>query len=786
MNSNPKVVNSGKSVELTVLNTGVAVIKLDVKDSKVNLLSTDVMTELDATLDALRDMRNVTGLVIVSGKEDNFVAGANVKEIVTVQKQPSTVAFEATQRGKAVFAKLTKLPYRTVVAINGTCLGGGTELALWCTHRLGSNSAKTKMGLPEVGLGFIPGWGGTVRLPKLVGAQKALEMITAPLKAFEADKCWRMGLLDEIVPADRLLERAIEVARGASVKRFRKPLKARLIRAALEKKWTAAVALTLVGLLVGGLLGLVGGGLVGLCTGSILGAALKGATWLGLGLGLVGGVAGSRVRFGLNALRKGATAAIMKETKGNMPAPPAALKVVLAALTQPESVALTMESKAFAELCVGQVSQNMVRLFLSMQDAKKGSNDVAPSVKVKTVGVLGCGVMGSGIAQSAAFAGYKVVVREPFAKSMEKGRGAIKELFDKAVDAKKLSREDGDARFANITFTAEYADMADCDLVIEAIIEDVKLKQAALAELEKVIKKPFVFATNTSSLSVNELASTATRQDLYGGLHFFNPVHKMMLVEVVRAKNTSEGTIVALKAFAARLGKTVVVTSDSAGFAVNRILAPYLFEAIRLFENGVAGEDIEKAMTKFGMPMGPLALLDEVGLDICGKVLHQMNEALGARLAPPALIKVLDSLKLLGKKGGKGIYLYDESGKRKGFNPDVTEHIKKALKARGIEGKVERKVEDIQDRLVLVMVNEAALALEKGVVEDPADLDLAMILGTGFAPFRGGVIRYADQTGLGNVLQKLESLEQVAGANYAPAKLLRDLAAAGKCFHSAK
>ncbi|MBY0548793.1 MAG: enoyl-CoA hydratase/isomerase family protein [Candidatus Obscuribacterales bacterium] len=779
MSTNLKIVSDGVAVKLAVLNNGVAVLTLDAPDSKVNVFSTPVMEELEATLDKLAGMTEVRGLVIVSGKKDNFVAGANIDEIVEIQRMPSTVAFDASQKGKEVFAKLTKLPYRTVAAINGGCLGGGTEMALWCTHRIASDSLKTNFGLPEVGLGFIPGWGGTVRLTKLIGAQKALEIITQPLKTFEAGYCWKLGMIDEVVAADKLQERAIEIALGKNPKRAGKKLKAKAMRAGLEKKWPAAALLTVVGLLAGGLLGFIGGGICGLIFGGALAGAVTGAMWTSSILGIIGLIAGSKVAFGRNALRKGATAAIMKETKGNLPAPPAALKVVLSALTRPESEALVLESQAFAELCVTPISQNLVRLGRAVAGAKKAGNEVAPSVTVKTVGVLGCGVMGSGIAQAAAFAGFKVVVREPFEKSMEKGRAAIKGLFDKAVEAKKISREDADTRFGNITFTANYADMKDCDLVIEAIIEDVAKKQEALAELEKVIAKPFIFATNTSSLSVNELASTATNKALYGGLHFFNPVHKMKLVEVIRANGTSEGTIAALKAFAAKIGKTVVVTTDSAGFAVNRILAPYLFEAIRLFEQGVPAADIEKAMTKFGMPSGPLALLDEVGLDVCAKVIHQMNAALGDRLAPPALLAQLEKSKLLGKKGGKGFYLYDAAGKRsKDFNPEVLAMVTAKPSP--------RKVEEIQDRLALAMVNEAVLALQEGIVADPADLDLAMILGTGFAPFTGGVIRYADQTGLTTVLQKLEALQKVAGENYAPAQLLRDRAAAGKSFHTSK
>ena len=768
-------VSFGDAVALTVLDNGVAVVKLDLKDSKVNLLSFQVLNDFSSALDALAALPGIKGLVICSGKDDNFVAGANVNEIQTVQRQSPTVAFEATQHGKAVLGKIAALPFTTVVAINGTCLGGGTELALACDYRLASDSGKVKIGLPEVGLGFIPGWGGTVRLPKMIGAQAALELILQPLKTWDADKAWKMGLVSEVVPAVDLFDRALAVALGARPKQFKAPLKARFMRSILEDKLTMAAAL----LVVAGLLGLVGGaalgGLAGLFFGKAAAWALSSATWAGSVLALAGAAAGYLVPIGQMVIRKQATAGIMKETRGNYPAPLAALKVALAGLSLPEEKAFEMESREFAKLCVGEVSQSLVRMFLSMQDAKKLPAGVSPVVQVKTVGVLGCGVMGAGIAQAAAFAGYKVVAREPFAKSMEKGKAAIKGMFDELVERRKLTREEADKRFGNITFTDKYTDLADCDLVIEAIIEDVKAKQEALSELEKVIiGKKFVFATNTSSLSLNELAVTAKDPSLFGGLHFFNPVHKMPLVEVVQGDKTSDATVAALKLFAGKLGKTVVTTKDSAGFIVNRILAPYLYEAIRLFEDGVPGEDIEKAMTKFGMPMGPLALLDEVGLDICSKVIHVMNAALGDRVGGTKLLDFVEKTKLLGKKGGKGIYLYDEKGKRLGFNPDLLAQVSQTPK--------KKKLEEIQDRLAMVMVNEAALCMAEGIVDTAAELDLAMILGTGFAPFTGGPLRYADTLGSRVVLQKMGLLHQVAGENYKPAALLAEHAARGTTF----
>lgn len=706
------------AVNLRVLPSRIAVITIDLPDSKMNVLSTALMTELETVLDQLASTPNVDGLVIISGKEDNFFAGANLEEIVSIQTQPSVVAYNATQRGKAVFAKIAALPYRTVAAINGVCLGGGTELTLFCSHRIASDSPKTKIGLPEVGLGFLPGWGGTVNLPKLIGAQAAMELILQPLKTWDSKKAWRTGMVDEIVPQARLLERAIEVAQGAKVKRASQPIKARATRWLLESN--------------------------------------------GLGRRL---------------LTKFATQAIWAETKGNYPAPPAAFKVVLAALTQPREQAFDLESQTFARLATTPESRALVGVFFATQESKKAPLNARPHINVRTIGVLGAGVMGAGIAQAAMYSGYNVVLFDKFEQGLERGRKTIAGLFDGLVEKRKMTREEADTRMAKLTTTLTYDQLADCDLVIEAIIEDMGAKKSALAELERVINKPFIFATNTSSLSVSKMAVDARTPGNVGGLHFFNPVHKMLLVEVVAGEQTSNETVATLKAVVGRLNKTAVTSADAPGFIVNRILAPYLYESIRLMEQGVPLKDIEDAMKRFGMPMGPLALLDEVGLDIATKVIHVLHDALGDRLKAPCILGFIESAKLLGKKGGKGLYDYDPTGKRLDFSAE----LRAAIKADASP----KTRSEIQDRLALAMVNEAARCMEEGIVEDPSQLDLAMILGTGFPPFRGGVLRYADTQGLRAVVQKLEYLAKVAGPNYEPAAILRRKADEGSTFYGA-
>lgn len=769
---NSKTLSRGNAVELSVLDDGVAVIKLDLAGSKVNKLSTPVMNEFEAALDTLAKLSGIRGLVIYSGKTDMFIAGADLEEVAKIQTMSPTVSFEATEHGKAVFAKLAALPFRTVAAVDGVCLGGGTELALACKFLLASDNSKTKFGLPEVGLGFIPGWGGTVRLPKKIGVKTALELILQPMKTWDSSKAWRVGMVSEVVPAENLLDRAVEVAKGAKPRVAKQPLKARLERAALEKTWVGVVALALAGGLAGGLVGGLLGGLYGLIFSSFLGAAATGACWVSAFAALVGAVYGKVVPVGRNMLRKGANAQVYKETKGNYPAPLAAIKVAMAAIEGSEDRAYKLESRMFGSLCSGEISQNLVRLFHLTQSTKKLNVELP-----KTVGVLGCGTMGAGIIQLTAFSGFKVVARDPYPGAIEKGAATVKGLFDKLVEKKMMSREEADRLYGNITWVKDdFAPLVDCDLIIEAIIENVAAKQAVYLELEKALAgKKAIIATNTSSLSVSKLASCLADPSRFGGLHFFNPVHLMKFVEVIKGEKTSDEVAATLQAFAGKLGKVTRAFKDSELFAVNRILTPGNFEAMRLFEEGVPGEDIEKAMTKFGMPMGPLALMDEVGLDICANVVTQMHKSVGDRMKPSKLLAFIKENKLTGKKGGKGIYLYDANGKRLGLNPELLAQVSQTP--------VKKKVEEIQDRIVLAMVNEAVLCMAEGVATDPDDINLAMILGTGWAPFRGGPLRYADALGVRTVLQKLETLHQVTGNdNYKPAQLLREMAAHGKSF----
>lgn len=715
--------SSAKAVTLSVSDTGLATITIDVPNSKLNTLGSQSMGELNEIIDSLANNSQIKGLVIQSGKADNFIAGADVLEIRQLQKGTQLEVYKASQLGKFVFSKIDTLPFNVVAAINGICLGGGTELVLACDYRVASSAAK--IGLPEVKLGFIPGWGGCVRLPGLVGAQKAIELITTG-RVLDGQKAWKIRLVDEVTAPEMVVSRAGEIALGA-----------------LPQKATSSFQENAMSMLL------------------------------------------EQNPLGQHLLRTQVTKMIQRETKGKYPAPKEALDVILKSLKLPNDQALELESQAFSRLAVTDVSKNLVGIFFAQNESKKFPPDVTEKPKVTTVGVLGAGVMGAGIAQALVKAGYKVIVKDVKQEFLDKGKATIEGLFSKLVQRRKLSQAEADKLVSAVVFTTSYDELAECDLVIEAVIEDLKVKQDALAECDRVIQKPYVFASNTSSLSIDKIAEATSDPAKVVGLHFFNPVHKMPLVEVVRGAKTSSMALATAMTVALKIDKTTVITKDAPGFVVNRILAPYLREAVILVEEGVPINDIDKAMKDFGMPMGPLALLDEIGLDVSAKVIHVMHEALGGRMAEPSLLTNIQALKLLGKKGGRGIYLYDEKGKIQRIkngkktenvvNPDVQAAVKHSPS--------KRTAGDIQDRLVLLMLNEAVRCIEEGIVEDPAQLDLAMIFGTGYPPFQGGILRYADASGIQTMFERMEMLYRVAGPRYAPCQLMRGLSAQRRTFY---
>jgi len=687
---------------------------LDVPGEKVNTLSTAVMEELRGLLETAPANGKLKALIFVSRKEDCFIAGARIEEIGDITSE--TAAYDACRKGQDVLDRIARLPIPTAAAIDGVCLGGGLELALACRYRLASDHPKTRLGLPETRLGIIPGFGGTTRLPRLVGIQQALGII---LKGGRMDprRAHRIGLVDARVPKARLLREARRmVLSGRPARRFRPR---GLVAKVLE----------------------------------------------GTGLGR-------------SIMFKKARQGVMETTGGHYPAPLEAIRVMEDSRGKSLEAGLDVEAHAVAPLVVSAVSKNLIRLFFLAEGVKKkqvggiGPKDVR---KLERMGVLGAGIMGGGIAQLAADRGLSVRLKDIRDDALFQGLGEASRLFGKKVKRRRMKKREKSAAMGRISPTLEYDGFHTLDIVVEAVVEDLGVKRAVLKEVEEATRGRAIFATNTSSLPISKIASPAARPDRVVGMHFFNPVHRMPLVEIIRGEHTSDETAAAVFELARKMGKVPVLCGDGPGFLVNRLLMPYLNEAAYLLQAGASVQGIDAAMLSFGMPMGPARLLDEVGLDIAYHVGVFLETCFPDRMRGAPLLKSIRDAGLQGRKGGSGFFLYDRKGKQGAVNPKM----KKLLPGAGPQPSPETLVE----RMVLPMVNEASRILAEGIVETPGDVDLGMIMGTGFAPFRGGLLRYADSQGITHIADRLTFWYDSEGDRFQPAEPLLERAKANRSFY---
>jgi 3-hydroxyacyl-CoA dehydrogenase / enoyl-CoA hydratase / 3-hydroxybutyryl-CoA epimerase len=605
-----------------------------------------------------------------------------------------------------------------VAAVDGVCLGGGTELILACDVRIASDRPETKIGLPEVRLGIIPGFGGTTRLPRVIGLSDALGMILTGANV-SARKAQRIGLIAERMHPRVLYERAralaLDLARGRSVPRAKKP---------------------------------------------VLKRALDGTP------------------VGRRVVLRQARKQVLRETRGHYPAPLAALDVIRRSYRKPLEEALAIEAEAVGTLVTSDVSKNLIHVFQLLEAAKKsGPRDVEPRT-IERAAVLGAGVMGGGIAQLLAYRDIDVRLKDINAEALSLGLKHARDMFERLVKRGRLEKRDAERHMDAIAPTLDYTGFGTVDVVVEAVVERMNVKQQVLRETESHVREGCVLATNTSSLSVTEMQNALARPHDFAGMHFFNPVHRMPLVEVIVGEKTSDEAVSTIVALTRRLDKTPVIVKDGPGFLVNRILAPYLNEAGWLLTEGAGIEQVDKALRRFGMPMGPLRLLDEVGLDVARHAGSVMQAAFGERLNPPPPITALEATGLLGRKGSRGFYIY-EGGREKSVNDALYADLEGTIPS-------DRRTfdeQEILDRTLLVMVNEAARVLEDGIVETPGEVDLGLITGTGFPPFRGGLLRWADREGLPSILQRLETLEAKHGVRFAPADMIRRYAAEGRGFY---
>ena len=706
-------------ITLEIDSEKIAWLTFNLPDSKVNLLSSDVMELLNRRLSEL-ESRIATGnpiaLVVRSGKLGSFIAGAVLQEIVAISDPE--VGRAKSAEGQRIFRRLDRLTIPTIAAINGTCLGGGTELALCCKWRVGSDGPQTKIGLPEVRLGFIPGFGGSVRLPRLIGIRRALNMILTG-KAISSTRAHRWGLLDRVFRADS----------------FEVEVRAFAMRVVRREEAQAPRTLAFRDRLL------------------------------------------EDTSLGRRTIFNGARKQVLKKLKERYPAPVEAISVVEQTLDLQIDEALAIEAEVAGRMVATDVSKNLIRLFLLRRKAKKVLSPelISQAHNVSKTAVLGAGVMGGGVAELIAAHDVPVILKDIDDDALAVGLQHARELLDKAGEAQVFTAHEAELKFALIHGTLEYEKFDDVDLVVEAAVERMPVKKNILQEAEEVLPEHAVFATNTSSLSVTELAQVAERPTGVVGMHFFNPVHKMPLVEIIRTKLSSDASLATTFKFAIKLGKTPVLVADRPGFLVNRLLAPYLNEAGFLLENGASVTAIDRALTSFGMPMGPCRLLDEVGFDVAEHVAKEMARAFGPRMQPSAVVGVLKAEGRLGKKNGRGFYRYT-NGKESGVNREVARILGAP--------RIDTSSGEIRDRCLLLLVNEAMYALAEEVVASANDVDLAMVLGIGFPPFRGGLLRWADTRGARGILDGLVELTERHGQRFAPAPSLVDLVESGGSFTS--
>ncbi len=690
---------------------GTAFLRLDVAGKSLNVLNRKALADLDAALDRIVAEPGAHLLVVTSAKTTGFLAGADVHEFAHVTGPQDASALSAL--GQRLFDKLESLPIPSLALISGACLGGGLELALACDARLAIDQPRTQFGLPEIKLGLLPGWGGTQRLPRVVGVERALHIILGQHQ-LGAREALRWGLVDGVVgDPSGAGEWIKQLPMGRGTKRPRKRLPLRTFRQKLLES-----------------------------TGP-----------------------------GRAVLFRGAESALRKKVPDDMPAPREAFEAVRVGVRQGMEAGLAYEREAIGRLATTSACRNLVSLFFEMELAKQMPPELAdvPVKEVRRVGVVGAGTMGAGIAQLAAIRGCDVVIREIDEVALATGSLKVAGLFSQAVVRGVISEAEAHRRLGAVKGTIAWDGFQELDLVIEAVIEDLELKRKVFRELEAQTRPETLLVTNTSSLGIANIAEGLTHPERVAALHFFNPVHKMPLVEVGHAAATSPQTIATLTQWAIKLGKTPVVVKDSPGFVVNRILIPYLNEAVLLIAEGMRPERVDEAMKRFGMLAGPLEVIDQVGLDVAAHIARTAQPAFAERFPPNPAFAAMVERGWLGQKRGRGFYTY--AGKKKRSNPEAAAVVRQTQPSAGsllasLPPPTQQR--EATERMVLLMVNEAAAAVGEGLVATADLIDRAMVFGSGWAPHRGGPLRYADDRGLEDIVRVLNALGRRHGPRFMP------------------
>ena len=699
----------------TKTDDSVLIIKLDTPEEKVNKLNEPMIEEFSAVLDRLDTDDSLEGALLISGKEGNFIAGADIEMFKT--RETADELSELSWTGHEILLRVENFKKPVVVAIHGSCMGGGTELALACHYRIVSDHKSTKIGLPEVKLGLLPGMGGTQRLPRLIGIQKALTyMLTGKnMYSYQAKKT---GFANEKIHQHALRDTGIKAVKKLHKEKVKNPDQRSLAEKALEGN-----------------------------------------------------------PLGRNIIFKQALQQTLGRTKGNYPSPPKIIESVKYGYKHGFEKGLKNESRLFGELAVTPESRALVQLFFGMTNAKKNPLEEKKR-DVKRIGVLGAGLMGSGITEVSIEEGYHVWLKDQTLESAMKGEAEIRKNLEQKVGKRILSGFERDEKMSLVHPTVSYGGFDKIDLVIEAVFEDLELKQSIVKDVEQNAHEKTIFASNTSSLPITDIAAKAKRPENIIGMHYFSPVQKMPLLEIIKTKKTADWVIATAYDVGLRQDKTVIVVNDGPGFYTTRILAPFMNEALLLLEEGASIQQLDSAMKKFGYPVGPVALFDEVGIDVGAHVAETLSdkfESRGAKTSNKA--KELVEAGYKGRKNKKGFYRYEKgSKKKKEINTEIYEFF-------GGANRKSFKDEEIRQRMSLMMINEAVYCLQENILLSPADGDLGAILGLGFPPFLGGPFRYIDREGADTIVKRMEVLQKEHGARFKPADLLLDKSKTGGLFH---
>ena len=713
------MIYEGKAITVKEIEGSIAQLNFDLDGESVNKFNRLTIEELRAATDKLKEAKNIKGLVVTSSK-DCFIVGADITEFTGLFAGPEEELIANNLTANGIFSDIEDLPFPSVTAINGIALGGGFEMCLATDYRV--MSTKAKVGLPEVKLGIFPGFGGTVRLPRLIGADNAIEWICGT-KEYKPEAALKFGAVDVVVGPEVLLEAAIDLVKQANAgkvdyKGRREEKTSKLKLNALESMMTFETA-----------------------------------------KGFVAGQAGP-----------------------HYPAPVEAIKVMQKHSGMSRDKAIEVEAKGFAKMAKTPVSNALIGLFLNDQELKSKAKNLEPlASEVKLAAVLGAGIMGGGVAYQSALKGTPIIMKDIAQAGIDLGLNEAKKLLVKRVDKKRMTADKMADVLNSITPALSYGDFKNVDLVVEAVVENPKVKGMVLAEVEGHVREDAILATNTSTISVNLLAKSLKRPENFCGMHFFNPVNMMPLVEVIRGEKTSEATIATTVAYAKAMGKTPVVVNDCPGFLVNRVLFPYFGGFIGLVRDGADFQRVDKIMEKFGWPMGPAYLLDVVGMDTGKHAGDVMADGFPDRMKydNKTAIDVMFEAGRYGQKTDKGFYLYelDRKGKQKKVVDDSVYDMLKPV----VEKQEDFTDEQIIERMMIPLCIETVRCLEDGIVDTAAEADMGLIFGIGFPPFRGGALRYIDSIGVDKFCEMADKHVDL-GALYHPTDGMREMAKAGKKY----